>query len=138
VNHRDSLFLKTGALALALSVCAGPAVRAASKDSKDQEQRVVEALRQDLKADPSNAELWVHLGFAYRKAEDIDQALAAFQKASQLNPQESDAFYMLGIIYENKRQKPEALQAWKDYLAVTTDPVKRDVAQKHIHHLNSL
>jgi cytochrome c-type biogenesis protein CcmH/NrfG len=101
-----------------------------------QKERAVSALEEDLKTDPNNAELWLHLGFAYRKLGKIDQAQNAFEKVSSLNPNEKDAFFMLGLIYESKNQKDAAEKAWKSYLAAETDAGKRSIAQKHIHHLS--
>jgi tetratricopeptide (TPR) repeat protein len=101
-----------------------------------QQERAVSALEQDVKADPNNAELWLHLGFAYRKLDQIDKAQEAFEKTTALNPKAKDAFFMLGIIYESKHRNADAVQAWKSYMAIETSPDKRDIAQKHIHHLS--
>ena len=46
----------------------------------DNRQEAVSKLEQDVKSSPNNPELWLHLGFAYRKADQIDQAQSAFQK----------------------------------------------------------
>jgi len=104
--------------------------------ASEQEERAVAALEQDLKTDSNNAELWLHLGFAYRKLGKIDQAQNAFEKAVALNPRETNAFYMLGLIYESKHMTSQAQQAWKNYLAAETNSDQRAIAQKHIHHLN--
>ena len=101
-----------------------------------QQERAATALEQDLKTDPDNAELWLHLGFAYRKMDKIDQARQAFEKASALNPHERDAYYMLGLIYESQHNTAAAQKVWKEYLSAETDANKRAVAEKHIHHLS--
>jgi len=100
-----------------------------------QRERAVSALEQDLKTDPNNAELWVHLGFAHRKMGKLDDAQRAFEKAAALNPRATEALYMLGLIYESKHDQKAAEKAWKDYLAAETDAEKRAIAEKHIHHL---
>src|ERR1051325_6151565 len=99
-------------------------------------ERAAAALEQAVKTDPSNAELWLHLGFAYRKTGQIDQSQSAFEKAAALNPHEPDAFYMLGLIYESKHDEQAAEKAWKSYLAAESDASKRVVAEKHLHHLS--
>jgi cytochrome c-type biogenesis protein CcmH/NrfG len=114
----------------------GVGVHADDPTTSGQKERAVSALEQDTKTDPNNAELWLHLGFAYRKLDKIDQSQNAFEKAALLNPQAKDAYFMLGLIYESKHQKAEAEKAWKSYLAVEKDPEKRAVAEKHIHHLS--
>ena len=119
-------------LFLAGSVAQGADSVAAS----GQQERAVSALEEDLKTDPTNPELWLHMGFAYRKAGQINDAQKAFEKAVSLNPKEDSAYYMLGLIYESKQMKPEAIKAWQAYLAAEKDPEKQSVAQKHIHHLS--
>jgi len=109
-----------------------PSARAADP----QQERAAAALEQDIKTDPNNAELWLHLGFAYKKMGKIDQARQAFEKVTALNPHESDSFYMLGLIYESQHNSTAAQKAWKEYLAAETDANKRAIAEKHIHHLS--
>ncbi len=102
----------------------------------DPRERAASALEQSLKTDPNNPELWVHLGFAYRKLGQIDQAQSAFEKATHLNPQNTEAFYMLGLIYESKHETQAAQKAWQSYLLAEKDVEKRAVAEKHLHHLS--
>lgn len=109
---------------------------AGPSDSGDARTRAVSALEEDIKTDPNNAELWLHLGFAYRKLEKIDQAQNAFEKVVALNPGSADPYFMLGLIYESKHQNAQAGEAWKKYLAAETNPEKRAIAEKHIHHLS--
>ncbi len=102
----------------------------------EQKERATTALEQALKTDPNNAELWSHLGFAYRKLGQMEQAQSAFEKASTLNPRSAEALYMLGLIYESKHQRQEALRTWNDYLSVETDAAKRTIAENHVHALS--
>lgn len=109
-----------------------PVVAAGPADKQD----AVSALEQDVKTNPNNPELWLHLGFAYRKVDQLDKAQAAFEKVSALDANNKDSLYMLGLIYEKKQQKADALKVWKHYLIIETDPEKRAVADKHIHQLS--
>lgn len=109
---------------------------AAEDPSRAQKERTVAALEKSLQADPQNADLWVHLAFAHRKLDRLDQALAAFEKAATLDPKNEDALYMMGLIYEKKEMKAEALRTWGQYLKVSTNAEKKAVAEKHIHHLS--
>ena len=117
--------------ALALNATALAADSASSPDR----ERAVSVLEQAVKSDPHNAELWLHLGFAYRKLGQTDQSQGAFEKASALDPHNRDALYMLGLIYEKKHQTQDAQRVWKAYLATETDATKRSDAEKHLHHL---
>jgi cytochrome c-type biogenesis protein CcmH/NrfG len=107
----------------------------ADTSPNDPKLRAAAALEQDVKADPGNSELWLHLAFAYRKDGQLERAQSAFEKAAALDPRSSDAFYMLGLIYESKHQSAQAQKAWQSYMATETDASKRAVAEKHIHHL---
>ena len=110
---------------------------ARAENSASDQSRAVAALQEDLKTDPNNAELWLHLGFAYRKLNQIEDAQHAFEKAAALSPTGAkDANFMLGLIYESKNMKAEALRAWQNYLTVEKDPERRQMAEKHIHHLS--
>src|SRR5882724_4300958 len=81
------------------SICtAGPSAPNAQGD-KD---RALAVLEQSVKTDPNNSELWLHLGFAYRKLDKIDQAQSAFEKVTTFDAHSRDALYMLGLIYEKK------------------------------------
>src|SRR5438552_1178611 len=117
---------------LLLIIVAGPLTGAYADDK----EAAVSALEQNVKANPTNPELWLHLGFAYRKVDQMDQAQNAFQKVISLDPRNRDALFMLGLIYEKKHQAQDALNAWKQYLPLETDPAKRAVAEKHIHLLS--
>lgn|GEM_PF-1496190 len=123
-------------LCLVLLFSAGTLIPAHADMVPSEHQRTVLTLEQAVKNDPLNSELWLHLGFAYRKAGDIEKSRTAFEKASSLNPRSADAFYMLGLIYESKHQTAEAEKAWQSYLSIETDTTKRAVAEKHIHHLD--
>jgi cytochrome c-type biogenesis protein CcmH/NrfG len=96
----------------------------------------IAALEQNVKTNPANPELWVHLGLAYRNNGDIDKAQNAFQRALSMDPRNSNAMFMLGLLYEKKGQKQEALTLWKQFLNVETNPGRRDVAARHIHQLS--
>ena len=88
-----------------------------------------------VQAHPQNAELYVHLGFAYRKLEKADDAQKAFEKAIEIDPKKAEAHYMLGLIYEKKNINDKALSAWKSCLSAAKDEGMKDTAQRHIHRL---
>ena len=102
----------------------------------DPQERTVAALEQAIKSDPANADLLLHLAFAYRKVNKLDEAQSAFEKVRALDPHNRDALYMLGLIYEKEHRTPDARQAWKDLLSTETNAEKRGIAEKHIHHLD--
>lgn len=123
------------AAALLFSLSLGAAAKEPAPGGDDRERTIV-ALEKAIQADPQNADLWVHLAFAQRKLDRIDRAREAFEKAVALDPKNQDALYMLGLIYEKAERKADALRVWKQYLELSSNPEKRDVAEKHIHHLS--
>lgn len=127
-------FIASALLGVCLAAFSIPA-RSADPMSSDPQTRTVGVLEQAVKNDPANPELWTHLGFAYKKIGELDQAQAAFEKAVSINTRSTDALFMLGLIYESKHDTVQADKTWKNYLAVETDPGKRSIAEKHIHHL---
>jgi cytochrome c-type biogenesis protein CcmH/NrfG len=123
-------------LAMLFLAIVPPGRATGSATASGQKERAASALEEDIKADPTNAELWLHLGFAQRKLGQINDAQKAFEKVTSLNPQLQDAYYMLGLIYESKHMTPEAKKAWEQYLTAETNPDRRAIAEKHIHHLS--
>jgi cytochrome c-type biogenesis protein CcmH/NrfG len=121
---------------MVLLMLASPVLAAEAPAAGDSKERAVSSLELAVKNDPQNAELWGHLGFAYRKLDRLDAARDAFEKASSIDPQNRDALYMLGLIYEKDGRKQDALRVWKQYLTLVTDPEKRNMAENHIHHLS--
>ena len=66
-------------------------------------QVIFGALSRDRKADG-----YVDLGRAYEKTDSIDQAIAAYSAAAQLNPQDPAPFRRLGILKSRRKQSAEA------------------------------
>src|SRR5690348_4097102 len=77
-----------------LIAAAAPGARALASTGGPKEKAVA-ALEEDVKADPQNAELWLHLGFAYRKSDQLDKAQQAFEKVHTMDPRNEDALFML-------------------------------------------
>lgn len=80
-------------------------------------RRAVEVLEKLRDADPDNAMVWTNLGAAYlgnpvlaREGEQL-QAIAAFEKALELDPLAPSVAYNLGLIYRDRRELAEAA-AW--------------------------
>ncbi len=90
-----------------------------------------------VKQDSANVELYVRLGFTYAKLEKADDAQKAFENAVRLDPKKAIAHYMLGLIYEKKGLKEQAITAWKACLENAADHHIRETAQKHLHHLKA-
>ena len=74
---------------------------------------ILEQLRQGKAYD---ARGWLAIGIYYVKSGQIGQALDAFLKSVQLNPNQTDAWFNLGSLYEAQHHWPEARVAYKKLL----------------------
>ena len=50
-----------------------------------------------------------------------DEAMAAFQKTTLVNPNESDAYFEIGAIYEQHGEKAKAIAAYKRAVELSPD-----------------
>ncbi len=60
--------------------------------------------------------------FVHYKAQRFDEAFVQAEKATKLYPQNSEAWYLLGVLYENKDNVPEMVKAFDKSLSI--DKVK--------------
>jgi eukaryotic-like serine/threonine-protein kinase len=58
--------------------------------------RALEEFRVALDGLPNDAEVWSWIGYVHRRRGSWDEALAAFDKAAQLNPRDANLFFNLG------------------------------------------
>jgi TolB-like protein/DNA-binding winged helix-turn-helix (wHTH) protein/Tfp pilus assembly protein PilF len=66
-------------------------------------------VRQALALDPLNARYAAELGFQFYTARQYDQAIRAFQKAFEMNPDYIDAHVGLGWVYDENKMYREAI-----------------------------
>lgn len=78
----------------------------------------------------NNAGLWVNLAAAYlgtlpiSTREQQDKAIAAFQRALEIDPVHPNAHYNLGLIYEDRRDWANARRMFQQ--ALQTNPADKD------------
>jgi tetratricopeptide (TPR) repeat protein len=70
-------------------------------------------LREALKQSPSNPALWSYLGLAEAQLNDLDSAIADFQKTLTLAPDDAQSFFNLGLLYGRKNQTAKAVDAYQ-------------------------
>jgi tetratricopeptide (TPR) repeat protein len=78
----------------------------------------------------SQSFVWYDKGVKLYKADELDDAAGAFRRATQQNPRNYQAFYMLGEVYAAQGRNVEALRAYNAALDVlpTTREGRRDDA----------
>jgi tetratricopeptide (TPR) repeat protein len=70
-------------------------------------------LSQAVTLEDGSAATWAELGFARYRLKKPEEALTAFQKAAQLNPELSSALFGEGDVYlEYKKDFPKAIEAY--------------------------
>ncbi len=74
------------------------------------------ALEQALRLDPRNSEALTLLGFLLLDQGRYDEARKFFRRTLRNNPNYADAYRGLGRIYEAKRNRPKAIEAYQTYL----------------------
>lgn len=70
-------------------------------------------LNEVVKARPQYAPAWLLLGTAYLRANQEDQAEAAFQRAAQVDPKNSVVWAQLGVLYLRDKRFEQARQAFQ-------------------------
>ena len=75
-----------------------------------------------LKGLPNDANLYAYIGFAHRRLGDWNDALAALEKAIQLNPRDANLFFDLGGgSYQVVRRYADAVRAYDQALSLAPD-----------------
>ena len=81
-------------------------------------------------AEPDNAMIWINLGAAYlgnpilATTEQQGRAIAAFERALELNPAAPNVHYNLGLIFVDRGERDLAVAAFRQ--AVQVNPFDRD------------
>ena len=93
-------------------------------------RRAVAVLEAAVALFPDNAQIWLNLAAAYLGRLEIsgaahqDRAIAAYQRAIEIDPAAPSAHYNLGLIYAERRDWPAAVSWFR--AAVQVDPNDRD------------
>jgi tetratricopeptide (TPR) repeat protein len=93
----------------------------------------VPILEEACQREPANAMLWTNLGAAYLDRppyvtpEGQEKAIAAFERALELNPAAPNVSYNLGLICKDRDELERALGHFRD--ARRADPLDRDAGR---------
>lgn len=83
--------------------------------------RAIKFYRQLIDQVPDVAELHYNLGLAYFDLEDYGSAIAAYERASALNPQDGDTYFNLGLAYKMDGQYARAEETYLKALELSDD-----------------
>ena len=97
----------------------------------DRDDEAVEDFKRAVELDPDFAEAYYRLGIAQHvvgqadeSKKSFEQAVAAYEKITDREPKNSDAFFFLGLCYERLDEYEDAVDALKD--AVKTSEKEDD------------
>lgn len=75
-------------------------------------------LREAVEDDPKDGALWFHLGVSCTETNNLDEAIAAFERARTLAPRQADTYFNLGLVYWRKGDVSKAKEAYRAGLAL--------------------
>jgi serine/threonine protein kinase/Flp pilus assembly protein TadD len=85
-------------------------------------KRALEEFAIALERLPNDADLWAHIGYVHRRLGHWEEVIAAFEKATQLNPRAANLFYDLGgNTYQGMHRYAEAVRAYDRALSLASD-----------------
>ena len=103
------------------STCAGKGGQSSLKDKN-------RTLRSEIK-DMANAQkkekadMYMELGAAYTKAKDFKSAIDAYKKSLEFNPENAEAHYNLGLLYQRYQENTKkALYHFNKFLKLNHSP----------------
>jgi tetratricopeptide (TPR) repeat protein len=79
------------------------------------------ALERVLALAPRLPEAHVNMGYALLGLKRLEQARAAFERATQLRPEQANAYYGLALAWEAAGDRPMATGAMRSYLHLARD-----------------
>jgi tetratricopeptide (TPR) repeat protein len=92
-------------------------------------------LEERIRARPGDAETLTRVGAAYQETNRLDEAVELLERARIADPDEPNAAFFLGLVYEQQDRPSEAIQAFQDYLELAPDSGFRGQAQGRIRVL---
>lgn len=81
-------------------------------------EEAVEKIKEVLKQNPENADMWCSLGVALIELKRYDEAAEKFEKAAELSPQLSSAWYGWGIALKFLGQEKAAAEKIKTAMEI--------------------
>jgi len=85
-------------------------------------KRALEEFAIALERLPNDADLWAHIGYVHRRLGHWEEVIAAFEKATQLDPRSANLFSDLGgNTYQGMHRYAEAVRAYDRALSLAPD-----------------
>jgi TolB-like protein/Flp pilus assembly protein TadD len=72
--------------------------------------KALDALEVAVRGLPNDARLWERVGFTHRRLGNWNESVAAFDKATQLDPRDADPFHHGGVTFDLLHRYPESIR----------------------------
>ncbi len=99
--------------------------------------RAVEFFTKSIQDNPSFFAAYQRRAIAYSKKGEYDKSIDDLKKATQLNPDYPDAYGLLGMVYEIKKDNTAAHLAYREALSREKRPAVRKILEKNIQDLEA-
>ncbi len=84
-------------------------------------ESVFEEVKKKLKDNPSDVDLWYHLGDLYDRSGMYAEAIEAFKKVVELKPDMGYAYFKMGTAYNRIDRPEEAIKSFKKAIKLMPD-----------------
>lgn len=95
-------------------------------------ERAASLYRERLQKTPNKADLWRGLGIAYYQLDSLNAASEAFNKATQLSPNDAASVFYRGMIAERQSNFDGARENYRKYLSMSGEPQLQSEAKKRL------
>jgi Tfp pilus assembly protein PilF len=99
--------------------------------------RAIELFTKSIQDNPNYFVAYHYRAIAYSKKGEYDKSIQDLKKATQLNPDYPDAFGLMGLVYEIKKDKAAAHEAYREALSREKRPAVRKILEKNIQDLEA-
>jgi tetratricopeptide (TPR) repeat protein len=94
--------------------------------------RAVDLFTKSINDNPKFFVAYHNRAIAYSKLGDYDKSIEDLKKAVELNPDYPDAYGLMGLVYEIKKDLPGALKVYQEAMAREKRPSVKKLIQKYI------
>ncbi len=119
---------------------ANPLIQSAvTKQSANDLAGAISDYNKALELIPDDPQTYFNLGTAYQANNQAEQAIQVYSKAAQLDPKgQSDAFFFLATLYEDKKNNKVAIENYQKYLNSTPGGTYAKEAKDRMNYLKTL
>lgn len=94
--------------------------------------KAIELFTKSLDDNPKFFMAYQKRAIAYSKLGEYDKSILDLREAVKLNPDYADAYVLMGLVHEIKKEYPEALKTYQEAMAREKSATRKRVIQKFI------